>query len=80
MAAHERYDGSGFPRGLKGEAIPLGARIVAVADVWDELVSGIGDTPVAPAHALEIMSVERLTQFDPLVVGALTIFQLTGAR
>jgi response regulator RpfG family c-di-GMP phosphodiesterase len=78
VAAHERYDGSGFPRGLKGEAIPIGARIIAVADVWDELVSGIGDTPVAPAYALEIMSVDHLAQFDPLVVGALTMFQLTS--
>jgi putative two-component system response regulator len=80
VAAHERYDGSGFPRGLNGDQIPLGARIIAVADVWDELVSGIGDTPVAPAHALEIMSVKRLAQFDPLVVGALTMLQLTSAH
>lgn len=36
---HERWDGSGYPRGLKGEAIPLGARIFAVADVWDALIS-----------------------------------------
>ena len=78
VAAHERYDGSGFPRQLKGEAIPFGARIVAVADVWDELVSGIGDTPVAPVHALEIMTVERLAEFDPLVLGALTIMQLSA--
>jgi response regulator RpfG family c-di-GMP phosphodiesterase len=80
VAAHERYDGSGFPRGLKGEAIPIGARIIGVADAWDELVSGIGGTPVAPAHALEILSVERLVQFDPLVVGALTMLQLTAAH
>jgi|SoiMethySBSTD1v2_1073268.scaffolds.fasta_scaffold01511_20 cyclic di-GMP phosphodiesterase len=78
VAAHERYDGSGFPRKLKGEAIPFGARIVAVADVWDELVYGIGDTPVAPAHALEIMTVERLPEFDPLVLGALTMWQLSA--
>jgi response regulator RpfG family c-di-GMP phosphodiesterase len=77
VATHERYDGSGFPRGLKGEDIPLGARIIAVADVWDELVSGIGDTPLPPAHALEIMTVDRLAQFDPLVLGALTMLQLT---
>jgi response regulator RpfG family c-di-GMP phosphodiesterase len=77
VATHERYDGSGFPRGLKGEAIPIGARIVAVADVWDELVSGIGDTPVPPAHALAVISIERLAQFDPLVVGALTMLQLS---
>lgn len=76
VAAHERYDGSGFPRKLTGDEIPIGARIVAVADVWDELVSGIGDTPVPPARALEIMTVERLPQFDPMVLGALTMLQL----
>jgi response regulator RpfG family c-di-GMP phosphodiesterase len=64
----------------EGEAIPIGARIVAVADVWDELVSGIGDTPVAPAHALEIMTVDRLAQFDPLVLGALTMLQLSATQ
>jgi putative two-component system response regulator len=80
VASHERYDGSGFPRGLKGEAIPIGARIIAVADVWDELVSGIGDTPVPPAHAIEIMTVERLAEFDPLVVGALTMLLLSGMQ
>jgi response regulator RpfG family c-di-GMP phosphodiesterase len=79
VAAHERYDGSGFPRGLKGETIPLGARVIAVADVWDELVSGIGDTPVAPAHALDIMTSERLPHFDPLVLGALTMLQLSAS-
>lgn len=36
---HERWDGSGYPRGLKGDAIPLGARIFAIADVWDALCS-----------------------------------------
>ena len=36
---HERFDGSGYPDGLEGEAIPLGARIIAVADVYDALTS-----------------------------------------
>jgi putative two-component system response regulator len=36
---HERWDGTGYPQGLKGEEIPLGARIFAVADVWDALIS-----------------------------------------
>src|SRR5690606_4044003 len=35
---HERWDGSGYPRGLKGEAIPISARIFAVIDVWDALI------------------------------------------
>lgn len=43
---HERWDGSGYPDGLAGEAIPLGARIVAVADVYDALTS---DRPYRPA-------------------------------
>ncbi len=36
---HERWDGTGYPRGLKGEDIPLSARIFAVVDVWDALLS-----------------------------------------
>jgi response regulator RpfG family c-di-GMP phosphodiesterase len=75
VASHERYDGSGFPRGIRGEAIPLGARIIAVADAYDELVSGIGDSPVSQTRALEILSVDRIAQFDPLVIGALTMLQ-----
>jgi HD-GYP domain-containing protein (c-di-GMP phosphodiesterase class II) len=43
---HERWDGSGYPEGLRGQAIPLGARIIAVADVWDALTS---DRPYRPA-------------------------------
>jgi putative two-component system response regulator len=39
LTHHERWDGSGYPRGLKGEEIPLAARIVAVADVYDALTS-----------------------------------------
>ncbi len=43
---HERHDGSGYPDGLRGELIPLGARIVAVADVYDALTS---DRPIGRA-------------------------------
>ena len=43
---HEKWDGSGYPRGLKGEEIPLAARIFAIADVWDALTS---DRPYRPA-------------------------------
>ena len=75
VAAHERYDGSGFPRGLSGEAIPLGARVLAVANVFDELVSGIHGSPVSTERAVEILSVERFDQFDPVVVGALIMLQ-----
>ena len=75
VAAHERYDGSGFPRGLAGEDIPLGARVLAVADAYDELVSGVGGSPMSPTRAVEILSIDRIAQFDPLVVGALVVLQ-----
>ncbi|MDZ4132391.1 MAG: HD-GYP domain-containing protein, partial [Dethiobacteria bacterium] len=66
---HEKYDGSGYPRGLKGEAIPLEARIFAVIDVFDALTS---DRPYRKAwsreEALEFIKKESGTHFDPQVV------------
>jgi putative nucleotidyltransferase with HDIG domain len=63
---HERYDGSGYPDGLKGEAIPLIARIVTIADAYDALVS---TRPYrkgcAPEKALAEMRNHVGTQFDP---------------
>lgn len=54
---HERLDGSGYPFGLKGRAIPWAARIFAVADVWDALVS---PRPYKPAWSLEDARLEML--------------------
>lgn len=66
---HERWDGSGYPRGLKGEEIPLVARIFAVIDVWDALTS---DRPYRPAWSqqatLEYLKKNAGIQFDPEVV------------
>ncbi|HEX9092040.1 MAG TPA: HD domain-containing phosphohydrolase, partial [Anaerolineales bacterium] len=68
---HEKWDGSGYPRGLKGEMIPISARIFAVVDVWDALTS---DRPYRIAwseqQALEYIKVESGRHFDPLVVSA----------
>ena len=75
IARERGYDGSGFPRNLAGEKIPLGARILAVADAYDELVSGIGGPSVSVDRALEILSVERIAEFDPVVIGALVLLQ-----
>lgn len=74
-AVHERYDGSGYPHGLHGDQIPLGARVVGVANAYDELVSGDGHPPVAPSDAVEILSTERHGEFDPLVLEALKKLQ-----
>ncbi len=69
---HERYDGSGYPDGLVGEAIALEARIVAVADVFDALIS---PRPYKPAwevdNALAYLYAQRGRQFDPRCVEAL---------
>jgi putative two-component system response regulator len=75
VSTHEKYDGSGFPHGLVGESIPLGARIVAAANAYDELVSDLRGEPVSSARALEVMSTERATEFDPRVLSALKTLQ-----
>ncbi|MGB9754905.1 MAG: hypothetical protein C0183_08095 [Roseiflexus castenholzii] len=70
-AHHERWDGSGYPRGLRGEQIPLAARIFAVVDVWDALRS---DRPYRSAWTEEqtIAHLQSLagTHFDPAAVAA----------
>ncbi len=72
LAHHEKYDGSGYPKGLKGHAIPLYGRIVAVADVFDALTS---ERPYKKAwpldDALRLLEDGRGTHFDPLCVEAL---------
>lgn len=66
---HEHWDGSGYPRGLKGEEIPLSARIFAVVDVWDALTS---DRPYRSAwpqdRAREYIKEQAGHHFDPRVV------------
>ncbi|WP_156473212.1 two-component system response regulator [Pseudorhodoferax sp. Leaf265] len=67
----ERWDGSGYPRGLAGEAIALGARLVALVDAYEALVSGRAyRLPVSHAQATAIIADGRGTQFDPHVVDA----------
>jgi HD-GYP domain-containing protein (c-di-GMP phosphodiesterase class II) len=71
-AHHERWDGGGYPDGLAGEAIPLGARIVAVVDTYGAMTT---DRPYRQARppAMALAELQRCagTQFDPSVVAAL---------
>jgi putative two-component system response regulator len=68
---HERFDGTGYPEGLQGGSIPLPARIVALADVFDALTSTRPYKPAySPVHARRIICEESGTQFDPLIVTA----------
>jgi HD-GYP domain-containing protein (c-di-GMP phosphodiesterase class II) len=68
---HERWDGQGYPDGLRGEAIPLAARVFAVADALDALTT---DRPYRPASSFVVARKEVCrssgTQFDPAVVAA----------
>ena len=66
---HEKWDGTGYPRGLKGEEIPISARIFAVADVWDAVTS---DRPYrkgwSEEEALKYIEEQSGKYFDPRVV------------
>ena len=63
---HERWDGSGYPRKLKGEAIPLEGRIAAVADAFDALTTERVYKPAFPfEHAVELMTKHRGEHYDP---------------
>ena len=68
---HENWDGSGYPEGIRGADIPIGARILSVVDCYDALTS---DRPYRPAmtadQAIEILSQRRGKMYDPLVVDA----------
>jgi HD-GYP domain-containing protein (c-di-GMP phosphodiesterase class II) len=69
LSHHERFDGKGYPNGLKGEKIPLSARIVGLADVFDALIS---ERPYKPPYtaeqAGELIRAQRGRHFDPKLV------------
>jgi len=65
---HERWDGTGFPRGLKGSEIPLNARIIAVAGRYDTLLNDSPDGAMDPDQVLEELQNEAGTRLDPHVV------------
>jgi diguanylate cyclase (GGDEF)-like protein len=68
---HERWDGSGKPDGLAGETIPIGARIIAVAEVYEALTAGRGCTQLSGPAALERVTGASGSEFDPAIVEAL---------
>lgn len=78
---HERLDGSGYPNRIRGHAIPMEARIVAVADVWDALTSDRSyRTAMTPAAAREIMLGEAGAKLDERCVQALFTVLDRGAQ
>jgi len=72
-AHHERYDGTGYPDGLRGTAIPFEARVAAVADAFHAMISERPyRRPIAPRQALRILEEGRGSQWDPEIVDAMT--------
>lgn len=68
---HEHWDGTGYPDGIRGASIPIGARILAVVDCYDALTSHRPYRPaMAPEAALEILAQRRGKMYDPLIVDA----------
>jgi response regulator RpfG family c-di-GMP phosphodiesterase len=69
---HERWDGSGYPYGIRGKFIPLGARILSIADAFGAIkVRRVYDYALHNAIALRMLLISSGTQFDPSVVVAL---------
>ena len=68
LAHHERFDGKGYPNGLAGKAIPLGARVLAVADVFDAYTSGRLDSAETINGGMETLRQGSGTCFDPEIV------------
>ena len=68
---HEKWDGTGYPRGLSGMAIPLSGRLMAAADIYDALVTRrVYKPPFPEAKAVDIITKMRGTHLDPAVVDA----------
>ena len=73
---HERWDGSGYPYGIRGRFVPLGARILSIADAFDAIrIPNVPSRIVRNTVALRIIQVAAGTQFDPELVEALRLFQ-----
>jgi putative two-component system response regulator len=71
LTHHERWDGSGYPHGLKGERIPLSGRLMAIADVYDALISRrVYKSPLSHGDAVRIIAEDSGRHFDPAVVDA----------
>ncbi len=78
---HERFDGMGYPTGLAGDRIPLGARVITVADAFDAMTADRGyAVGMSTESALEEMAANAGTQFDPQVLKALFRLMLFEAQ
>ncbi|MEK6550824.1 MAG: diguanylate cyclase [Pseudomonadota bacterium] len=77
---HERFDGSGYPDGLKGEDTPYLARVLATADAYGSMTSDLGHKGMKPEEAMAELRAGAGTQFDPEIVAALLRAIESGAE
>ncbi len=70
LSHHENYDGSGYPQGIKGTQIPLGARIVALAEEYESMMAPTSPVRLSPLQAVEIIKGQSGKILDPRVVSA----------
>jgi putative two-component system response regulator len=78
---HEKYDGTGYPRGISGDAIPLGARLMAVADVYDALVDDrVYRKAMSHEEAYDIIMKGKGSHFDPRIIDAFDSISAEIAR
>jgi len=68
LAHHEKWDGTGYPKGLKGEQIPLLARIITLAEYYDTITSGRYSKPLSYEEAVEEIKRQAGSRFDPKIV------------
>lgn len=68
LTHHERWDGSGYPKGLKGEEIPLLARIISVAEGYDAMTNQVGGKGFTHAEAVEEIKSQSGSRYDPKIV------------
>ncbi len=79
LSHHENWDGTGYPRGLKGEEIPIEARIIRLADVYDRLIHGHnGSTVFGAEEALKEIEKQAGQKFDPALVNIFKRMQIEG--
>ena len=78
---HERYDGKGYPDGLKGEEIPISAQIVSLADAYDKLTRDrVNKKGVSHKEAMRILLQERAEEFNPILLECLEEIQENISR
>ena len=79
---HERWDGSGYPYGIRGAFIPLGARILAIADTFDAIrIPNVSENDRRNHIALRMIRITSGTQFDPALVEVLcTLYDVSRAH